>query len=120
MIWRDDYLLEEFLANVASNPQTRCVYCYSSRLEETASIAADRGFSAFSTTLLYSRFQQHEAIRDLGSALARRYGIAFHYDDFRRGWKEGIDASKALGFYRQQYCGCIYSEKERYHPRSSN
>lgn len=120
MIWHDDYLLEEFLARVAASPSTRCSYCYFSRLEETAKTAVSQGYSAFSTTLLYSRFQQHESIRDIGTAVAKRYGVTFHYEDYRRGWKEGIETSKALGLYRQQYCGCIYSEKDRYCPRSSN
>lgn len=117
--WHDDYALEEFLAQVAAAPRERCGYCYRSRLEKSARVAAERGFDAFTTSLLYSRYQQHERIRELGEELAGRYGIAFHYADFRRGWQQGIAASKALGLYRQQYCGCIYSEKERYHPRQS-
>jgi len=120
MLYRDDYLLEEFLLQTAPAPAARCGYCYHSRLEVTAHIAAESGFDAFSSSLLYSRFQQHETIREYGLALAQRFGIAFHYQDFRTGWKEGIDASRAMGLYRQQYCGCIYSEKDRYHPRSSN
>jgi hypothetical protein len=120
MAWRDEYLLEEFLAQTAPAPRNRCGYCYRSRLEETARHAAEGGFDAFTTTLLYSRFQKHELIRDFGQSLARQHGIAFLYEDFRRGWKEGIDTSRAMGLYRQQYCGCIYSEKDRYHPSSSN
>jgi len=59
-------------------------------------------------------------IRQCGEELAKLYGINFLYQDFRSGWQEGIQASKALRLYRQQYCGCIYSEKDRYHPRSTN
>jgi len=120
MIWREDYLLEDFLANTAPRPLDRCSYCYRSRLEETARLAAEEGFEAFSTTLLYSRYQNHDMIVREGEALADRYGLKFYYQDFRTGWREGIDISKAMGLYRQQYCGCIYSEKERYHPRSRN
>jgi len=120
MVYLDDYLLEEFLARTAPAPGNRCGYCYHSRLEETARTAAANGYQAFSTSLLYSRFQQHVTIHEYGQALAHRYGLQFHYQDFRAGWKEGIDASKAMGLYRQQYCGCIYSEKDRYYPRSSN
>lgn len=114
MIYRDEYLLEEFLAQVAAEPQSRCGYCYRSRLEETARAAADQGFEAFSSSLLYSRYQRHEEIRLLGEELAKRYRLSFVYQDFRSGWKAGIDISKAMGLYRQQYCGCIYSEKDRY------
>jgi epoxyqueuosine reductase len=113
----DAYLLEEFLAAVAANPEQRCGYCYQSRLEEAARQAVALGYGAFTTTLLYSRYQQHEQIKRTGQQLAESYGITFLHDDFRRGWQEGIQQSKTMGLYRQQYCGCIYSEKDRYHPR---
>jgi predicted adenine nucleotide alpha hydrolase (AANH) superfamily ATPase len=116
VIYRNDYQLEEFLAEVAPRPDRRCDYCYRSRLEETARLAAAEGFDGFSTTLLYSRYQQHEKIRTFGAELAERFGVSFLYQDFRPGWQQGIAASKSMGLYRQPYCGCIYSEKERYHP----
>lgn len=112
-----DYLLDDFLAHVASAPAQRCTYCYQSRLEETARTAAEHGFDSFSSSLLYSRYQQHDVIRASGAALGARYGIEFLYEDFRVGWQAGIAASKALGLYRQQYCGCIYSERDRYLPK---
>jgi predicted adenine nucleotide alpha hydrolase (AANH) superfamily ATPase len=112
--YREEYRLEEFLSQVAGEPQARCAYCYRSRLEETAKAAALMGFSGFSSTLLYSRYQNQELIREFGDKLAQRYGVKFHYQDFRSGWQEGIDLSKEMGLYRQKYCGCIYSEKERY------
>ncbi|MBI2353439.1 MAG: epoxyqueuosine reductase QueH [Deltaproteobacteria bacterium] len=117
LIVRDDYDLEGFLANVAAAPQRRCGYCYASRLRATALLAAGQGYDAFSASLLYSRYQRHDEIRELGEQLGREHGVVFHYEDFRRGWQEGIRLSKELGLYRQQYCGCIYSEKERYMPR---
>jgi predicted adenine nucleotide alpha hydrolase (AANH) superfamily ATPase len=117
MIMHDDYDLEGFLANVAAAPDQRCSYCYASRLRATARAAVEGGFDAFSAALLYSRYQRHDEIRELGEQAGREFGVAFHYQDFRPGWQEGIRLSKELGLYRQQYCGCIYSEKERYHPR---
>jgi predicted adenine nucleotide alpha hydrolase (AANH) superfamily ATPase len=110
----DEYRLEEFLGNVAGEPENRCSYCYSSRLEMAALTASKSGFDAFTSSLLYSRYQQHDKIRHLGEEIAVRHGIDFHYDDYRKGWQEGIRSSKELGLYRQQYCGCIYSEKDRY------
>ena len=118
VVYRDEYLLEEFLGAVAAEPEQRCLYCYASRLEAVASEAAARGFEAFTSSLLYSRYQKHAVITELGEQLASKYGVKFHYADFRSGWRQGIDISKELGLYRQQYCGCIYSEKERYHPRA--
>lgn len=114
MVYRDDYALEEFLGQVAAAPLDRCGYCYRSRLEETARIAAASGYDAFTTSLLYSRYQKHDMIREFGQALAALYDIGFHYQDFRTGWQEGVAMSRAMGLYRQSYCGCIYSEKERY------
>jgi predicted adenine nucleotide alpha hydrolase (AANH) superfamily ATPase len=114
MVYRNEYLLEEFLSAVAAAPAERCSYCYNSRLEIAARTAAENGYDAFTSSLLYSRYQRHDEIRLAGERLAGQYGIAFHYDDYRRGWQEGIRVSKQLGLYRQQYCGCIYSEKESY------
>lgn len=118
LIIRDDYDLEGFLANVAAAPEQRCSYCYASRLEATAQVAATEGFDAFTAALLYSRYQKHDEIKVLGERLAVTYGVAFYYQDFRSGWQEGIKLSREQGLYRQQYCGCIYSEKERYLPRT--
>jgi len=115
MIYCEEYFLEEFLAQVAAQPASRCNYCYRSRLEETARTAAEQGFDGFTSSLLYSRYQQHDDIRRAGEELADIYGVSFIYEDYRSGWKEGIDVSKAMGLYRQQYCGCIYSEKDRYY-----
>ena len=117
VIYREEYLLEEFLRAVADKPDERCLYCYASRLEVAAAEAACLGFEAFTSTLLYSRYQKHDSIRELGERSGKKYGVRFHYTDFRQGWQKGIDLSKKLSLYRQQYCGCIYSEKERYYRR---
>lgn len=120
MIYRDEYNLEEFLSAVAQNPAARCNYCYFSRLDAAAQKAAELGFDAFTSSLLYSRYQNHESIRTAGERAAERHGVSFYYEDFRPGWQEGIRISKEMGLYRQQYCGCIYSEKERYMPTAKN
>jgi predicted adenine nucleotide alpha hydrolase (AANH) superfamily ATPase len=120
LIMHDKYDLEGFLANVSAEPDKRCRYCYSSRLRTTAKEASAGGFDAFTASLLYSRYQRHDEIRSLGEQIGRESGVAFYYQDFRSGWQEGIRLSKESGLYRQQYCGCIYSEKERYFPKSKN
>jgi len=114
MLYRDGYNLEEFLKNTINNIDERCGYCYFSRLEAAAKAAKENGFDYFTSSLLYSKYQNHEEIRNIGKGLAEKYGISFYYDDFRVGWKQGIKESKDMGLYRQQYCGCIFSEKERY------
>ena len=118
VIYRDDYLLEEFLQNVSYRVEQRCGYCYDLRLQATAREGKERGFEAFSSTLLQSTHQNHALIREIGERVAREVGILFYYEDYRPGWKRGVEVSKTMGLYRQQYCGCIYSEKERFAHRS--
>jgi predicted adenine nucleotide alpha hydrolase (AANH) superfamily ATPase len=114
VIYRDEYLLEEFLRNVSHRVKERCQYCYSIRLEATAREAKKNRFDQFSTTLLQSNQQNHSLIKETGERLAKEVEIPFYYEDFRRGWRKGLEVSKAMGLYRQQYCGCIFSEKERF------
>lgn len=111
------YDLEEWLRAVAFREAERCRLCYHLRLSQAARVARRGRFEAFSTTLLYSRYQKHDLIREIGEAAGREAGVPFVYRDWREGWSEGVEASRTFGLYRQSYCGCIYSEKERYAPR---
>ncbi len=120
VIYQQDYDMEGFIRNIVFRETNRCTYCYYDRLRSTALLAKQGKFEYFSTTLLYSKFQKHEMIREIGESLGKEIGIPFYYDDFRIGWKEGIEISKKLGLYRQPYCGCIYSEKERYCKNTSS
>ena len=114
VIYQKNYELERFLQSVVFREKDRCRFCYHDRLYAAAKVAKKGKFDAFSSTLLYSKLQNHKRIRDIGEAIGKQEGIPFYYKDFREGWKEGIETSKKLNMYRQQYCGCIYSEKERY------
>lgn len=109
-----EYGLTAFLRQVVFLEQERCPRCYEMRLRRTAEAAALQKFEAFSTTLLYSKYQNHRQIIGRCEQLAGEFNIAFYYEDFRAGWQQGIDESLRLGLYRQPYCGCIYSEQERY------
>ncbi len=84
----------------------RCFTCYTPRLEESAKQAKELGFDYFSTSLLYSRYQQHDMIISQGHAFAKDYEIQFIDRDFRPYWYDGINLSKEKNFYRQKYCGC--------------
>ena len=118
MIAPPGYEMEAFLRKVAFREADRCTVCYHDRLSVTAKLAKKGKFDAYTTTLLYSRFQNHERIQSIGEAVGRSVGIPFLYRDFRSDWKAGIDTSRRLNMYRQPYCGCIYSEKERYYRKS--
>ncbi|MFQ5647114.1 MAG: epoxyqueuosine reductase QueH [bacterium] len=108
------YILEQYWKPVMKSREDRCLVCYRTRLEATARHAAVHGFNRISTTLLYSRYQQHEAIRETGERTAAQYHLDFHYEDFRAGWSRGLKLSRKLKLYRQSYCGCAFSELERY------
>lgn len=117
VIYQKEYNLEEFIRNVVFREADRCSFCYHDRLRSAALVAKRGKFDYFSSTLLYSKFQKHEMIHSIGKSIGKSIGVPFLYLDFRQGWKEGIDESKRLGLYRQQYCGCIYSEKERFYKK---
>lgn len=115
VIFKDDeYDPKTYFRAVTFREPNRCLACYALRLERTLSIARRGGFDGFTTTLLYSKFQKHEELRALGRDMAGTPGPEFYYEDFRAGWSQGIALSKEWGVYRQQYCGCLYSEAERY------
>lgn len=92
----------------------RCKGCIAMRLDQTARRAVQEGIEAFSTTLSISPWQNHDAIVQEGLAAAKRHGIEFLYRDLRHLYRDSVRQSKELGLYRQQYCGCILSEWERF------
>ena len=114
-IFVEEYGLDEFCKNVVSDLSHRCVnYCYRKRLTETVRYAAKHGFEAFTTTLLVSPYQKHDELKEVCEDLARLSGVKFLYRDFRVVFREGQEKARALGLYMQKYCGCIFSEEERY------
>ena len=108
------YDLRSFITHVADNIDGRCAYCYRVRMEETAKYAAEHGFDAFTTSLLVSPYQNHEAIRAAAQAAGDAWGVTFLYRDFRPLFQAGQEFARAHGFYMQKYCGCIFSEEDRY------
>lgn len=109
-----DYPFQEFLRTVAGQEDQRCAACYTMRLQKTAQHAKRQGYSAFTSTLLVSPFQKHELIKTIGEEVAGLEQIPFLYRDFRPGYKSAVGRAKQLQLYRQPYCGCIYSEYDRY------
>jgi len=115
ILFDDSYLLEDFVRGVVNRDGDRCEFCYEMRLRRTAQIAREKNYDSFSTTLLVSPYQKHDLIRKVGGSVAREAGIEFLYRDFRPGFREATARSRELGMYRQKYCGCIFSEKDRYY-----
>lgn len=109
-----NYGLTQYLRRVVHNEEKRCSICYDMRLVRAAKRAVEMGMDAFTTTLLYSKYQNHVQLKEKCRLLADKFEIEFLYRDFREGWQQGIDESIAMEIYRQPYCGCIYSEQERY------
>ncbi len=113
-IIQDEYGLKKFCSNVINNLHNRCVYCYTTRLKKTAKYAKENGFDSISTTLLISPYQNHNLIKRLGEKIAKMYNLQFIYRDFRQGFREGQAKARQLYIYMQKYCGCIFSEEDRY------
>mgnify|MGYP003008253455 FL=1 len=99
---------------MAGDIDHRCAYCYRHRLEGTAQYAAEHGFSAFTTTLLASLYQDHEGLIQAAEQYAKQYGVEFLYRDFRPNFRAGNQLAREKGFYMQKYCGCVFSEQDRY------
>ena len=110
----EDYDMPEYFRRVVGHEAERCQYCFWLRLLKTAETALKKGFSAFTTTLLISPHQKHDLIREIGNELAKEKGVDFLYADLRKRYSDSRRLTKPLNLYRQQYCGCIYSERERY------
>ena len=110
----EDYGLRTFVEHVASDINHLCTYCYQHRLEETARYAAEHGYGAFTSTLLASLYQDHDGIKAAAEKYARQYGVEFLYRDFRPNFRAGNQRARELGFYMQKYCGCVFSEQDRY------
>lgn len=113
----EDYYLDFFLKQVAGQEE-RCSVCYTIRLGKTAELAKKMDMDGFSTSLLASPYQKFDKILEIGRDMGKRFDIVFYSEDVRQGWHISRGLSKELGLYRQKYCGCIYSEMERYQARA--
>lgn len=109
-----NYPIERVIEGMLAEKTVRCAFCYRMRLRYTAFFAKQHGYNAFSTTLLVSPYQRHELIKREAEAAAEEFGVPFYYEDYRLGYERGVAISLAMGLYRQQYCGCIFSERDRY------
>ena len=83
-------------------------------MERVAKYAKENGYDSFTTTLLVSPYQRHEELKKICEEMAEKYEVEFLYRDFRIGFREGQTIAREQGLYMQKYCGCIFSEEDRY------
>lgn len=115
LIINENYGLRDFCKAVVEDLDNRCVnYCYRVRLEETARFAKENGYDAFTSTLFVSPYQKHDELKKVCEEMSKKYDIEFLYRDFRVGFREGQAKARELGLYMQKYCGCVFSEEDRY------
>ncbi|MGN0984697.1 MAG: epoxyqueuosine reductase QueH [Gemmiger sp.] len=114
------YRPEEFyeaVRGLENEPErgARCTVCYRQRLERTAQYAAAHGFSWFCTTLSISPVKDPVRLNEIGCKLAEQYGLHYLQSEFRKkdGYKRSLTLSGEYGLYRQDYCGCVFSKRER-------
>lgn len=109
-----EYGLRPFVREVVADIDGRCASCYRMRMRAAAAYAAENGFTHFTSTLFISPYQNHELLKRTAEDAAQEFGVAFLYRDFRPYFKQGQEKARELGLYMQKYCGCIFSEEDRY------
>lgn len=93
----------------------RCFKCYELRLRESALYARRGNFDYFTTTLSISPLKKADKLNEIGLRLEEEYGVKYLCSDFKKknGYKRSVELSAEYGLYRQEYCGCVFSKKER-------
>ena len=114
VVYYEEYGIREYLKNVNYEGDDRCADCYALRLKFTADYAKRNGFDTFTSTMLFSVYQNHEQLKMISENLSREHEINFVYRDYRHLSECSQDIARKKMIYRQGYCGCIFSEYERY------
>ena len=95
--------------------QERCFACYELRLREAYGYAVEHGYDYVTTTLSISPLKNASKLNEIGAQLEAEYGVPYLYSDFKKqnGYKRSTEISNEYGMYRQYYCGCVFSKKQR-------
>lgn len=114
-----DYDSKEFYAvtkGLEKEPEggLRCFECFRLRLEKSAILSKENGFDYFTTTLTISPLKNADKLNEIGEEMAEKHGVKFLPSDFKKrgGYQRSIQLSKVYNLYRQNYCGCIFSQRE--------
>lgn len=118
VVYDEQYDIDNFFDITFKKGEKRCLYCYMLRLHKAATYAKKHGYDYFSTTLLLSPYQQHDLLKEAGELVGKKIGIPFLYRDLRGGYLVSVRLSKEMNLYRQKYCGCLFSERDRFQPRA--
>ncbi|MEA3265491.1 MAG: epoxyqueuosine reductase QueH [Candidatus Fermentibacteria bacterium] len=113
MIYHEEYPLEKNI-RMLLKAENRCFACFSDRMERTAELASNTGIELFTSTLSVSPYQNHVLLQKAGDNASEIHGVRFMYKDFRKSYRRSIELSRSAGLYRQPYCGCVFSERDRY------
>lgn len=112
----DNYRFEEIIKGLENEKEggSRCLKCYRLRLLESAKYAKENGFDYFTTTLTISPYKNSKVLNEIGDEISKEIGVKYLFSDFKKrdGYKRSIELSHKYNLYRQDYCGCIYSQKK--------
>jgi len=116
-----EYEIEKFFQHIVYDEGSgeRCPVCWWLRMENAARFAYQKEFKQFTTTLLGSPYQDHRLVKSICEDISHKTGVGFYYKDFRAGFREGHKRAKDEGVYFQKYCGCIFSERDRYYRKEN-
>ena len=113
----DNDIYNEVIKGLENEPErgSRCTKCFYLRLNKTGEIAKKNNFEYFGTTLTVSPYKNARLLNEIGEDISKKYDIKWLYSDFKKndGYKKSIELSKKYDLYRQDYCGCIYSKRDK-------
>ena len=113
----DNDIYNEVIKGLENEPErgSRCTKCFYLRLDKTGEIAKKNNFEYFGTTLTVSPYKNARLLNEIGEVISKKYDIKWLYSDFKKndGYKKSIELSKKYDLYRQDYCGCIYSRRDK-------
>ena len=113
----DNDIYNEVIKGLENEPErgSRCTKCFYLRLDKTGEIAKKNNFEYFGTTLTVSPYKNAKLLNEIGEVISKKYDIKWLYSDFKKndGYKKSIELSKKYDLYRQDYCGCIYSKRDK-------